>query len=268
MRLGVTLDAGSAISRRQSLERCRGRGRGSAGFHRSAAPYPRGRRDPFRARGAAGGAGRVDPAAPGPRRRGVRRPARSRGARPGRLQAGQLHRVPRAGRPAAFGVRGARQRHRGAPIRRDRESEAPHRRGGGDRGRDPAAQSRHPCALRDRGRDGRGRIDPAPPSHPRSAPPPAPAGPAAAARALPGHPGLPRRAGLPRDRDAHAREVHARGRAGLPGAQPAPARRVLRAAAVTPDHEAAAHGRGLRSLLPDRPLLPRRGRTCWRSSRP
>ena len=46
-----------------------------------------------------------------------------------------------------------------------------------------------------------------------------------------------------------------RERARLPGPESAPARRVLRAAPVPADHEAAADDRGLRPLLPDRALL-------------
>ena len=68
-----------------------------------------------------------------------------------------------------------------------------------------------------------------------------------------------RRARLPRDRDADPRQGDARGRARFPGAEPPATRRVLRAAAVAADHEAAADDRGLRALLPDRALLPRRG---------
>ena len=64
---------------------------------------------------------------------------------------------------------------------------------------------------------------------------------------------------LPRDRDAVHGEVHAGRRAQLPGAvapQPGP---VLRARRVAADLQAAVHGGGLRPLLPDRALLPRRG---------
>ena len=49
------------------------------------------------------------------------------------------------------------------------------------------------------------------------------------------------------------------GRAGLPGAEPGASRRVLRAAPVAAALQAAADGGGLRPLLPDRALLPRRG---------
>ena len=52
----------------------------------------------------------------------------------------------------------------------------------------------------------------------------------------------------------------ARGRARLPGAEPAPSRHLLCAAAGPAAVQAARHGVGLRPLLPDRALLPRRGR--------
>ena len=64
---------------------------------------------------------------------------------------------------------------------------------------------------------------------------------------------------LPRGRDAVPGPLDARGRARLPRAEPRPPRALLRAAAVAAALQAAADGRGLRALLPDRPLLPRRG---------
>ena len=69
----------------------------------------------------------------------------------------------------------------------------------------------------------------------------------------------PRRAGLPRDRDADPDPLDARGRARLHRAEPDAARQLLRAAAVAAALQAAADGRRLRALLPDRALLPRRG---------
>ena len=70
---------------------------------------------------------------------------------------------------------------------------------------------------------------------------------------------VPRRRGLPRDRDAGADPLDARGRPRLPRPQPPAAGLLLRAAAVAAALQAAADGRRLRALLPDRPLLPRRG---------
>ena len=70
---------------------------------------------------------------------------------------------------------------------------------------------------------------------------------------------VPRRRGLPRDRDAGPDPLDAGGRPRLPRPQPPPAGLLLRAAAVAAALQAAADGRRLRALLPDRPLLPRRG---------
>ncbi len=70
-------------------------------------------------------------------------------------------------------------------------------------------------------------------------------------------PGRPR---LLRDRDPDPDPLHPGRGARLPGAL-APARRqVLRAAPVAAALQAAADGVRLRQVLPDRPLLPRRGR--------
>ena len=79
------------------------------------------------------------------------------------------------------------------------------------------------------------------------------------------HAPLSRRRGFRRHRDAGAHQGHARGRARLPGAVAHARRQVLRAAAVAADLQAAADGRGLRPLLPDRQMFPRR-RPARRSS--
>src|SRR5206468_8889154 len=68
-----------------------------------------------------------------------------------------------------------------------------------------------------------------------------------------------RRARLPRNRDADPHAVDARGRARLPRPLAPAAGRLVRAAAVAPALQAAADDGRLRALLPDRPLLPRRG---------
>ena len=70
---------------------------------------------------------------------------------------------------------------------------------------------------------------------------------------------VPRRQGLHRHRDADAHQEHARGRARLPRALARASGPVLRAAAVAAAVQAAADGRGLRPLLPDHQVLPRRG---------
>ena len=64
---------------------------------------------------------------------------------------------------------------------------------------------------------------------------------------------------LPRDRDAEPHALDARGRTRLPRAGAHRPGVVLRAAAVAAAVQAAADDRRLRALLPDRPLLPRRG---------
>ena len=68
-----------------------------------------------------------------------------------------------------------------------------------------------------------------------------------------------RRARLRRDRDADADPVDARGRPRLPRAGPPGARLLVRPAAEPAAVQAAAHGGRHGALLPDRPLLPRRG---------
>ena len=67
------------------------------------------------------------------------------------------------------------------------------------------------------------------------------------------------RQGLPRARDALHGQVHAGRRPQLPRAEPAQPRQVLRPRREPAALQAALHGRGLRPVLPDRPLLPRRG---------
>ena len=66
--------------------------------------------------------------------------------------------------------------------------------------------------------------------------------------------------GLLRVPDPDPHRLLAGGRARLSGAEPRPSRQVLRPAAGAPAVQAAAHGGGLRPLLPDRAVLPRRGR--------
>ena len=82
---------------------------------------------------------------------------------------------------------------------------------------------------------------------------------AAAASHHAGHAPLSRRGGIHRHRDADALQGDARGRAGLPGAEPHACGQVLCAAAVAADLQATADDRGFRPLLSDRALFPRRG---------
>ena len=80
--------------------------------------------------------------------------------------------------------------------------------------------------------------------------------------AFQGECGRARRAGAPRlrrDRDADDDPLDTGGRARLPGAGPAAAGQLLRAAAEPAAVQAAADGGGHGALLPDRPLLSRRG---------
>ncbi len=64
---------------------------------------------------------------------------------------------------------------------------------------------------------------------------------------------------LRRDRDAHADPLDARGCSRLPRAGAPAAGQLVRPAAEPAAVQAAAHGRRHGALLPDRPLLPRRG---------
>ena len=75
------------------------------------------------------------------------------------------------------------------------------------------------------------------------------------------HPPAHAGAGLPRVPDADSHVELARRRARLSGAEPDSRGQVLRAAAGAAAVQAAPDGGRLRSLLPDRALLPRRGRT-------
>ncbi len=67
------------------------------------------------------------------------------------------------------------------------------------------------------------------------------------------------RAGLSRNRDADAVQIHARRRAGISRAEPRQSRPVLRAAAIAAAVQANPHGRRRGKIFPARALLPRRG---------
>ncbi len=73
------------------------------------------------------------------------------------------------------------------------------------------------------------------------------------------HPLRDGRRGLRRHRDADHGQADARGRTRLPRPDAAPTGAVLRAAAEPADLQAAARDLRLRALLPNCPLLPRRG---------
>ena len=203
-----------------------------------------------------------DPAgvgAPGARPRfpHLRRRARPLRGHPGR---GPRRRgAALAGEAAAARVRGGGRRGRRAPVRRYPQPEDRHR-----RGRDRGAVHRGPERVEApalphlRGEPGLGG-PPAEVPVPRPAAAADAAEPAAPAPGGAGRPPRPRRAGLPRDRDPDPRQVDAGGRSRLPGPQPGPSRRVLRPAAVAADLQADPDDLGHGPLLPDRPLLPRRG---------
>ena len=150
-------------------------------------------------------------------------------------------------------------RRRAAPIGRHGQSEAGDGRGRGAGARDSAAERGEDAAVSDCGRLAGVGGSAAPVPLPR----PAAAAAAVQHRAAPprgdGGPALFRRERLLGDRDADPREVDARGRARLPRAEPRAPRRILRAAAVAAALQADPDDRRHGPLLPDRPLLPRRG---------
>src|SRR6202007_1828601 len=80
----------------------------------------------------------------------------------------------------------------------------------------------------------------------------------AAPQDFPGDSPHPRRAGILRNRDAHAHALDAGRRARLPGAQPDPSRAVLRPAAIAADVQAAADDRRAGPLFSAGALLSRR----------
>ena len=190
--------------------------------------------------------------------------------------------LPRAPRSARHGAgddrralwrRCARGREGGAPrVRRAGQGHGDPARGvgpqpehgdGRDRGRGrrdrDLERDEAPAVFDPRARQRRARRDEA------AVPLPRPASPRATAQPRdppPGHArdaARPRWDGLHRGRDPHPHPRHPRGRARLPRPEPRAPRRVVRAAAVAADLQADPDGGGDRSLLPDLPLLPRRG---------
>ena len=162
---------------------------------------------------------RLGPPPPRPRRARVHRPARPHRARPARLPPGRVRRGVRARAPPARRGRAQRRRARSSaairrpstPSCRPGEFEVRVARGG-------AARRRADAAVRDRGLLGRGRRGgAASPPLPRPAPRADGARRSSSATAVDrGDPRLPRRRGLPRDRDADALALDPRGRARLP----------------------------------------------------
>ena len=167
---------------------------------------------------------------------------------------------PRGRQPRPERVRHHRRRRRRAAAARDGEREAADRRdrAPGDRGHDPQ-RVEDAAVLHQRPRRARRRVAPPQvplPRHPARAdgPPPDPAEPP-----RPGDPRGSPRERLRRGRDAQPHQEHARGRPRLRRPVAPPAGNRLRPAPEPPAAEAAPDGRRRRPLLPDRPLLPRRG---------
>ncbi len=191
----------------------------------------------------------------------LRRPARPQRHRADRRRprARRRRRAARRGEGAARRVRRAHRRQRRGARGRGAESEDPHGRRRGDRQRHRALQPLGDAAVPDRGR--------AP--HRRGAAPEVPLPRPAAARAGEElHPARPHRLRHPRlhapprlsrHRDADPDEVDPRGGPRLPRAEPRAQGAVVRAAAVAADLQATAASGRHGALLPDRPLLPRRG---------
>jgi hypothetical protein len=194
---------------------------------------------------------------PRPRRRDLRRRARPRRLRAGGVRPRPRHDLRRGRRPAQRVLRADQGPGARAPRRHDQRQPQERQ----DRSAVPRTEGAEPlghAAVPARRRQPVG-------DHPPHAPRARPAPPGHAAQhdaALQGDDGnaqVPRRQRLHRHRDPDARQVHARRRARLPGAQPRARRQLLRAAAVAPAVQAAADGGRLRPLLPDRQVLPRRG---------
>ena len=221
-------------------------------------PHPHLQRAPRRGRGQDRPPLRLGLPQARPRRHPLPRPAR-----PLRPHAGRRPSEPSV-LPGGDGPPARERRHGDRPGRRARrERDQPrhrHRQGRARRGRVRRRERRGPDPDLPRGRRlGRRRRGPAPQV---PLPRPAPRVAAQEHRAalegdlLPPPPhGGPR---LPRVPDADPHVEFPRGRARLPRPEPHPPRRILRAAAGAADLQAAADGRRLRPLLPDRAVLPRR----------
>ena len=201
---------------------------------------------------------RVGPEPARSRRVHLHRPARSRGHRAGDVRsAGGRRGVLGGGHGAAgMGARGARRRPR---PRGDTQPAPSDGRGRGRRARGGRAEQVGDAAVPHRGRDRHERGQAA------RVPLPRPAEAEAAARAPHAledgddHAAVVYGERLRRGRDAVSGEVHAGRGAQLPRAIAARARKVLRARGEPAALQAAPDGRGLRPLLPDREVLPRRG---------
>ena len=204
--------------------------------------------------------GRLGPPPPRPRRADLHRPARPLGARAARRPS---RRPPATPSPLAEDLRSEHVvSAEGEIVKRAPENVNPNLATGEIeihvRSLRAPGRQRDAALRRRRGRAGRRDAAPAAP-HARPAPRAHARGDGAAPPVVGHHARRPQRARLPGDRDADPHALHARGRARLPRPQPPAAGLVVRAAAVAPAVQAAADDGRLRALLPDRPLLPRRG---------
>ena len=154
--------------------------------------------------------------------------------------------------PGAWRGRGAYQQESQDAYGRDRDKARGHRH----------TQQVRSASVHNRGGERRRRRPKGEVPLPRPAPSPSAEGARAQAQARPGGAQLSRRAGLYGDRDTLPHQVHARGRSRLRGALEDESRHILRPAAVSPDLQAASDGGGIRPLLPDSEVLPRRGPAC------
>ena len=162
------------------------------------------------------------------------------------VAAGERDHADRPGRAARAGGR--------QPPAADRRDRADGRRAGG-------AVDGGAAAITSQQRGGVPRGDAPAPSLPRPAPREAPPQHRAAEPDYRVDPPPDDRGWLHRAPDADPDLQLAGGGAGLPGAEPRAPGQVLRAAASAAAVQAAADDRRVRSLFPDRAVLPRRGRT-------
>ena len=244
------------------IERERGRPPSERAARAFAEPIPRHvvRRRPLGQR-RLGGPGRgLGPSPPRPRRGRLRRPAGSHRAGPARLPSRRGRGRVRARPHAPRRGRDLRLRPGRPPLARDGQPRDGDRRVRGPRPLGGSALGRGHAAVRDREllRRGGGGDAPSPPL-PRPAARAAPARGRHAGSRLARDARVPRRRGLPGDRNSRPHSLDPGGCAGLPRARSPRGRIVLRASAVAAALQAAPDGRRLRALLPDRPLLPGRG---------
>ena len=176
-------------------------------------------------------------------------PDRRRGTLPRRGARNGLPRGPRMGHPG-------RRQSRQAAVEKPQNADGRHRSHGREGGHPARSRS---APLHHRGGLGRRRR----PAHEVPLPRPAASAPATqhdpAPQDGPGDPPLPLQRGIPRDRNPLPGGFDARRSARLRRAEPHVAQPVLRPAPIAADAQAAADGRRLRQVFPDRALLPRRG---------